>query len=181
MKQKLSVFTETIKANNELLSSSFVSDLTLSKAIEGNQISFVKTESGEMVTVALISKLIGEVCKYVNTSMDAGTIMMSSRMILQKYWYLKMEEIMLIFRDGVFGKYGKIYGQLTFSTLAEWIEKHDEERGIYFENNHLTNKSNLNGSDHNRTNEPTLTNMFQDMVNDEANRKVNFILKKRED
>ncbi len=76
------------------------------------------------------------------------------------------------------GPNGKVYGQINFPVIAQWFEAHDAERSGLFEANHETKKGELNGSNHDRK-APLLTNSFDDMVRDEANKKANFFMKKR--
>ena len=177
-RQKLTDFTLMLRNNESLISCQSTMDMTIEKAVDGVQLSFIKNDSGEKVAVAFLSRCLTEPNKYFPSSFDAGMITMASQMILRNYWYMKAEEVLLVFKEGIFGKYGKVYGQINFPVIAQWFEAHDAERSGLFEANHETKKGELNGSNHDRK-APLLTNSFDDMVRDEANKKANFFMKKR--
>jgi presenilin-like A22 family membrane protease len=89
-----------------------------------------------MIAVAYISKLITELSIFVNVAFDGKGIKMLAQMIVRKYWYLKIEEIVFIFREAIAGKYGKVYGNLALMQILEWFAIHDNEKTEHFEQSH---------------------------------------------
>jgi len=126
---------ELLNQDNTIVSKQ-ATDLTISEAIGGTQISFLAKSEGEMIAVGLVSKLILELSIFFNTTFNADGVKMIAQMIVRQYWYMKYEELVLIFRDAIAGKYGKVYGQLSFAQIMEWIEKHEQNRNEHFEQSH---------------------------------------------
>jgi len=158
---------DLIKQDN-IIVSKFSTDLSFESAINGVQISFLKNNQGEKVAVAFISKCIREIGMFYNASFEAPTIVMISTMILNKYWYMKAEEIILVFRNALIGHYGQVYGNLSIAVLIQWFEKHEMERNGVFESEHELRKSEFNGSDSDRIGGEPLSDHFSDLVKDEA-------------
>lgn len=130
---------ELLNQDNTIVSKEATA-LTISDAICGTQISFLSKSEGEMIAVGLVSKLILELSVFFNTTFNADGVKMIAQMIVRQYWYMKFEEVVLIFRDAIAGKYGKVYGQLSFAQIMEWIEKHEQNRNEHFENEHSESK-----------------------------------------
>jgi hypothetical protein len=83
---------------------------------------------------------------------------MLAQMIVRKYWYLKIEEIVFVFREAISGKYGKVYGNLALMQILEWFAIHESEKVEYFERSHSEVKQ-LDVS--------TRTNFVNDTLGDE--------------
>lgn len=50
--------------------------------------------------------------------------------IMDKYWYLKMEEIHVILENGMFGEYGTFYESFGPNTIFEWIESYEKSEEV---------------------------------------------------
>lgn len=98
----------------------------------------IKSDSPNLATIknkaslcdaqALISLAICEVCEFYNVkqSMNDVQIAMTADVILERFWYLKLEEIKKCFRDAVVTE--KVYERLDGSVFLGWLLKYDMER-----------------------------------------------------
>lgn len=130
MQQQQQKWTGTVELfkKEEIISSNYVSSLTPEIAKQSAQLSLLKKEVGIQETGIMISKIINEISLLTNTTMDAGVKNLCAKMIVNNYWNLKIDELLLIIRDGILGKYGKIYGNFCFTTLTEWVDKFFNEK-----------------------------------------------------
>lgn len=104
----------------------------------GLQISKLNKERpGELLTE--ITLLISGIYNLVNVGkqINERSIVTLAKMIIEKYWHLKIDEIDLVFRNGITGNYGKIYDRVDASVIFDWLQQYDvgeECISIYEEN-----------------------------------------------
>lgn len=67
-------------------------------------------------------------------------IVFTAEMIIENYPAESLEDIVLCFRRGAMGYYGKIYHQLDTSTIMGWMAEHIDEKCNYLENGHKSTK-----------------------------------------
>ena len=60
--------------------------------------------------------------------MNTFQIGITADMIMEKYYFLKVEELQLCFRRAIFGEYGTTYDRLDPMTIGIWLEKFMIER-----------------------------------------------------
>lgn len=109
---------------------------------ESPQLSVVKKQFGEKETGTFLMKLIGEVAILTKTEVDPVTAGLVAQGIMQDYWGLRYDEIILALRNGVRGKYGKTsWGGFSFQTIMEWMDKYYLERNEVIEAQHEINKN----------------------------------------
>lgn len=111
--------------------------LTLEKAMKnGTQISKLKRERETDLLKAMCG-LITFVCQSLNVgkNMTELQVYSSACTLIETYWRLKLEEFILIFKNGCAGYYGKTYDRIDVEMLSGWIEQHlrSEDRISYFE------------------------------------------------
>lgn len=51
-----------------------------------------------------------------------------AKMIMDEFWMMKLDEIMLAFKRGISGRYGKIFGQLSLNVFFDWIHAYNQEQ-----------------------------------------------------
>lgn len=51
-----------------------------------------------------------------------------AKMIMDEFWMMKVEEILLAFKRGISGRYGKIFGQLALNVFFDWIRAYNAEQ-----------------------------------------------------
>jgi len=113
------------------------SDIAVLKK-HGIQISILKREKPDELITA-ISAMIESIYQLINVGKQIGAdaIIKLSEMIIENYWYLKIDEIDLVFKNGITGKYGKIYDRVDASVIFDWLHKYDTSQeciSIYEEN-----------------------------------------------
>ena len=88
-----------------------VSKLTVATAQKGQQLSAIRRESEE-IAIAAISAAIAGLNNAINVGqkMNEMQIIETAYTILELYWMLKIDEILLCFNMIKTGKMGKVYG-----------------------------------------------------------------------
>jgi hypothetical protein len=126
----------TLQQNNKIELIKFQSEVTLEKAIEGSQLSKIK-KSDKAGLIKAIKNLIVSLSDSLNLSvpLDEAQIFEIALLTIEQYYFLKLDELVLIFKNAKLGKYGKIYNRLDIQIIFEWIEQYlkSEERALYFE------------------------------------------------
>lgn len=81
----------------------------------------------------LIGKVLSDALKFLAHDITPQEIPELSDMYLSSYWYLKIDEVILILKNGIAGNYGKTYGKFTYAVWAEWTNNYfNNERNDYF-------------------------------------------------
>lgn len=108
--------------------------LTIKNCIQqGTQISAFKLkENGVCAIEVCLTELITQVIEYFNlrNNMNAMQIIRLSQTIQRKYYFLKLEEIVMILRDGKDGVFGKTL-QLSPDIIMGWFDSYDTKRMNY--------------------------------------------------
>jgi hypothetical protein len=104
-----------------------VSSLTVATAQQGEQLSKLKRDN-EDVAVAMISSALVSLNNSINigSNMSEDQIIETAYAILNEYWMLKIDEILLCFRMAKSGRFGKILG-LQQSTVMGFLLTYDTE------------------------------------------------------
>ena len=88
----------------------------------------VKEIGGVHVDIATIN-LLGQIFALTLSSANAEQLMAMAVQIRTNFWMLKFEEVMFALNKGINGGYGKIFGNLSYVQLAEWLNTYlDEDR-----------------------------------------------------
>ena len=92
-------------------------------------LSVVVKEIGSVhVDIATIN-LLGQIFALTLSSANAEQLMAMAVQIRTNFWMLKFEEVMFALNKGINGGYGKIFGNLSYVQLAEWLNIYlDEDR-----------------------------------------------------
>jgi|GEM_PF-5384521 len=96
-----------------------------------HQISFLKKANPDVLE-HVISLLIDTLAVQFNVKDNFSGIQIvdCTLTIIEKYWYLRPEEIMFVFKQGKLGFYGPVYNKLDTHTILSWIHKYDTEERI---------------------------------------------------
>jgi hypothetical protein len=94
------------------------------------QISALIKTHGETVVANAVRALIVGVCENISVgkNMTENQIQFAGEMIVEKFWYLKLEDFALCFRRGLVGDYGKIYDRMDVQVLCEWLNEYESKR-----------------------------------------------------
>ena len=92
-------------------------------------LSVVVKEIGSVhVDIATIN-LLGQIFALTLSPVNAEQLMAIAVQIRTNFWMLKFEEVMFALNKGINGGYGKIFGNLSYVQLAEWLNTYlDEDR-----------------------------------------------------
>lgn len=83
--------------------------------------------------VSLMIELLASSLNAANTLNDTQ-VDECTLLIIEKYWMLRPEEILLVFKKAKLGEYGTDYNRLDIMTICKWLNRYiDEERTPFFE------------------------------------------------
>lgn len=120
--------------------------MTIPRAMKGAQISILKKEFPTDLLKA-VSTLITTTATSMNitNNLNSFQVYEATQLICKEFWYLRLEELILIFKNGKLGKYGRIYNKLDITIISDWINQYEtsEERVCYFERKNTEHKANL--------------------------------------
>jgi len=87
----------------------------------------------ESAALGVISKMVLWTLKMLNVqkSQDDFQIMMTSKMILSDYYFLKLSEIKYCFVRGIHGDFGQLYAKVDAMDLLKWLKEYCEQRSAY--------------------------------------------------
>lgn len=106
--------------------------MTLQLAMaQEHQISFLKKENPDVLE-NIISLLVDLLAVQFNVKDNFSGIQIvdCTLSIIEKYWYLRPEEVMFCFKQGKLGKYGPVYNKLDTPTILTWLHKYDTQDRI---------------------------------------------------
>jgi hypothetical protein len=110
--------------------------VNLELAVQGTQLSKIKKEDEASLHIAL-KNLIVNLVESLNLTQTVNESQIIEMVFLlsDKYWFVKLEELVLVFKKAKLGEYGKIYNRLDVQIISEWIDSFlkSEERALYFE------------------------------------------------
>lgn len=88
----------------------------------------IKNEISLADARALLSIAVCEVCDFFNVgkNMSDTQVAITVDLILEEYWYLKLEEIKYCFRRAM--RREKLYDRLDGNIIMGWLEQYDAER-----------------------------------------------------
>jgi hypothetical protein len=124
-----------------------------------------RKEFGEMHAKAILVMIITDVALLFNTGQNLNQTQIANltEIILEDYYYLKVDDFKLCFKNAMKGLYGPVY-RMDVSIILSWIEKYAQERFAEADNvsyqQHMSSKG--------EQNTPTLSKMIEKI---EKNRK----------
>ncbi len=130
--------------NNKIELFKVQSVITLELAVQGSQLSTIKKQDEAQMLIA-VKNLVLSVAESLNLTQTINETQTLEIVFLiaEKYWSLKLEELVLIFKKAKMGDYGKTFNRLDVQIVFEWIEAYlrSEERAIHFEKKNTGFKS----------------------------------------
>lgn len=94
-------------------------------------VSTLKNELGLDGVRAILVLTVTEVCNFFNVgkTMNAKQVAMTVDLIIEKYFYLKLEDIKLCFRRAMYSH--TAYDRLDGNIILSWLDKYDADRDEY--------------------------------------------------
>ncbi|ANQ49597.2 hypothetical protein MY04_4780 [Flammeovirga sp. MY04] len=104
-------------------------DLTVDKALKGTSLVALKKQDKRelMKAVHITLQMLLATFRIKNKPETDFEIMQIVMMITDKYYYLRLDELLYCFRRVSEGAYGKVYGAIDNQTICGWIDKYDVE------------------------------------------------------
>ena len=121
-------YWQLLQKNTELLTLTPKSP-TEALSLTSAQLSVVVKEIGHIKVEAAVINLLRQIFALTLSSANAEQLMSMAVQIRTNFWMLKFEEVMFALNKGINGGYGKIFGNLSYVQLAEWLNTYlDEDR-----------------------------------------------------
>jgi hypothetical protein len=92
----------------------------------GEQLSRLRQRDKPALLKAL-SLLITQLGNSFNVGKNVDTLQVyeCATLLAEKYWYLRLEEFVYVFKQARLGKYGKVYDRLDVQVISEWLTTYD--------------------------------------------------------
>jgi len=92
----------------------------------GEQLSLLRQRDKPALLKAL-SLLITQLGSSFNVGKNLDTLQVyeCATLLIDKYWYLRLEEFAYVFKQAKLGKYGKVYDRLDMQVISEWLNAYD--------------------------------------------------------
>lgn len=113
-------------ANDKSKLAEYQFGLTCAKAIESAPVSLIKKNEPvafKFLFDSLLAGLLDNIS--VNHKFNTSQIPMYREAIFAKYYFLTIDEVAYVFKNGIIGKYKKEYNKLDLETLMTWFEIYD--------------------------------------------------------
>lgn len=92
-----------------------------------------QSESHEVLVGAFMVKVMEEATKQFPNKFDSDNLSDCAYMLMNEYPDWKPEEIIPMLRNGIAGKYGKIYHAISTAAILEWAACYEGERQAWHE------------------------------------------------
>ena len=89
-------------------------------------LSEIKKVKGEQIALGVVVALMDECQQYFNLQqpMNKQQLLLTAELIMEKYYYLRVEELRMCFRMAMKGEFGPVYNRIDGQVFFEWILKY---------------------------------------------------------
>jgi hypothetical protein len=93
-------------------------------------LSELKKNKGEQTALGVLVALMDECQQYFNLQqpMNAQQLTLTAELIMEEYYYLRIEELRMCFRMAMKGEFGPVYNRIDGQVFFEWIVKYMPKR-----------------------------------------------------
>jgi len=93
-------------------------------------LSEIRKAKGEQTALGVLVALMDECQQYFNLQqpMTPQQLMLTAELIMEEYYYLRVEEFRICFRMAMKGEYGPVYNRIDGQVFFEWIRKYFTKR-----------------------------------------------------
>lgn len=132
-----------------LSSSANSTEVTLHKILASKTspaLSELKKNKGEQTALGVLVALMDECQQYFNLQqpMNAQQLMLTAELIMEEYYYLRIEELRVCFRMAMKGEFGPVYNRIDGQVFFEWIMKYMPKRQLITDRMKQDQQSNNN-------------------------------------
>lgn len=107
------------------------SGLTIPKALESPQLAGLRKKDPQTLGRAL-ARVLGFYNNQLNLpeekKLNQEQILLLANVLMQKYWFLKFDEMALCLKKGIEGAYGKLYSVFDATVVYSWLDQYVKER-----------------------------------------------------
>lgn len=109
-------------------------------------LSELRKNKGEEVAIGVLVALMDECQQYFNLQqpMNAQQLLLTAELIIEKYYYLRIEELRVCFRMAMKGEFGPVYNRIDGQVFFEWILKYMPTRQLITDRMKQEQQSNNN-------------------------------------
>jgi hypothetical protein len=109
-------------------------------------LSELKKNKGEQTALGVLVALMDECQQYFNLQqpMNAQQLMLTAELIMEEYYYLRIEELRMCFRMAMKGEFGPVYNRIDGQVFFEWIVKYMPKRQLITDRMKQEQQSNNN-------------------------------------
>lgn len=140
--------------------------------MQSPQVSFIANEMGHDYIASLFTKALDEILIMSNSTLTADAVILIADSIVADYWYMKVDEILMVMHKGLKGYYGPSNKNISAQVIFEWFNRHEQERNNHFYDQHIEKKNSF-GNPSDRSPEPRLAkDVFEQMVDQRVNHRI---------
>jgi hypothetical protein len=109
-------------------------------------LSELKKNKGEQTALGVLVAMMDECQQYFNLQqpMNAQQLMLTAELIMEEYYYLRIEELRMCFRMAMKGEFGPVYNRIDGQVFFEWIIKYMPKRQLITDRMKQEQQSNNN-------------------------------------
>ena len=91
----------------------------------------IKTEKGQQAAINVMIAMMDACQQYFNLQqpMNAQQLSLTAELIMEEYYYLRVDELQICFRMAMKGEFGPLYNRIDGQVFFEWIKKYMSKRG----------------------------------------------------
>lgn len=105
---------------------------TVEEAQRGVQVSKIQKESPQELHAVVMAAIV-DVGEVTQSKIEGSLAGRMATGLLQDFWYMKLDDVLLFLSKGARGHYGRIYGSVGAPELYQWGLTYDEERSSLYE------------------------------------------------
>lgn len=127
-------------------------------------LSELKKNKGEQTALGVLVALMDECQQYFNLQqpMNAQQLMLTAELIMEEYYYLRIEELRVCFRMAMKGEFGPVYNRIDGQVFFEWIVKYMPKRQLITDR--MKQEQQSNNNIYELFNHPQMTEALNDVV-----------------
>lgn len=161
-----------------LSSSANSTEVTLQKILASKTspaLSELKKNKGEQTALGVLVALMDECQQYFNLQqpMNAQQLMLTAELIMEEYYYLRIEELRVCFRMAMKGEFGPVYNRIDGQVFFEWIVKYMPKRQLITDR--MKQEQQTNNNIYELFAHPQMTEALNDVVQKIEERKSEVI------